>query len=268
MSEKKIVKKETTKAVSKVSDKKKGVWLGSQTLMGRVVPGSKEAKEREVVNMTARVLNVSPFGVNILGNLPYINNLGLSQKSDQYSKGKDIFKYNWIQRAMNDTDKAICECKIVRDGKDLTDWVLGECSPATMKMGTLKGYQNHMAQTRAKNRAIKEAYGVKMHEEMMENISVLYTKKNINETQANALTTTVGRSTQTSVEEVAEDKKNPAPIDSGLFAKEEYKAGPEGEPVLTCSKCDSIIDEQVANYSKKMYGRKLCRDCQKTTKRK
>lgn len=38
--------------------------------------------------------------------------------------------------------------------------------------------------------------------------------------------------------------------------------GPEGEPVVVCSKCDGIIDEQVAKFSKRVYGKKLCRDCQ------
>ena len=39
-------------------------------------------------------------------------------------------------------------------------------------------------------------------------------------------------------------------------------AGPEGEPVLVCSKCDEIVPEVVANYSKKMYKKILCRNCQ------
>ena len=261
---------ENNKVAKKDINKNKSIWLGSQTLMGKVIQGSKEAKEREVVNMTARVLDVSPFGVNILGNLPYINNLGLSQKSNQYGEGKDQYKYNWVQRAINDTDKAICECKIVRDGKDITDWILGECSPKTMKMGTLNGYQNHLAQTRAKNRAIKEAYGVRIHEDMMENINTLYLKKDISEEQAKALTSTVGKSTQTSTEEIIEDKKNTSQIDNNLFVKsnKDYKPGPDGKPVITCSKCDLIIDEQVSNYSKKIYGKDLCRDCQKEAKRK
>lgn len=44
--------------------------------------------------------------------------------------------------------------------------------------------------------------------------------------------------------------------------------GPEGEPVMTCSKCDGIISVQVGEYSKKIYGKTLCRECQNVTAKK
>lgn len=164
---------EGTKVLAKKDAKKKNVWLGGQKLMERTTPGSTQDKEKQLIIFTARMLKVSPFGVNILGDLPYVNKLGLSQKAKEYNAGVQ-YKYNWIKRADNDTDKAICECKLVdKDGKDLCDWVLGECSPSTTKMSTLKGYQNHMAQTRAKNRAILETFGVKIHEDMLDRIQQL-----------------------------------------------------------------------------------------------
>lgn len=260
---KEIIKKENT-SISKVSDKKKAVWLGSQSLMGNVIPNSKESKERALVNMTARVLDVSPFGVNILGNLPYINELGLRQKSDSYGKGKNQFKYNWVKRAMDDTEKAICECKIVKGDKDVTDWITGECSPKTMKMGTLNGYQNHMAQTRARNRAIKEAYGVQMHEEMMENISKLYSKKDITETQKNALEYHVGKATSSSVEEIELDKNSKVtPISNDLFnTSMETVVGPDGKPTPVCKHCGDPISEQEYAFSKRIFGKPLCREHQ------
>lgn len=42
----------------------------------------------------------------------------------------------------------------------------------------------------------------------------------------------------------------------------------DGEQIYTCKNCDSVISEQEAKYSKKMYGKELCRDCQKTSKKK
>lgn len=48
---------------------------------------------------------------------------------------------------------------------------------------------------------------------------------------------------------------------------EEVVAGPEGEPVYTCRGCGKIITSQEASYSKKMYGRTLCRADQKDAKR-
>lgn len=45
-------------------------------------------------------------------------------------------------------------------------------------------------------------------------------------------------------------------------------AGPEGDPVFECSAgCGSVITPQEAEYSKKMYGKALCRGCQQTAKR-
>lgn len=44
---------------------------------------------------------------------------------------------------------------------------------------------------------------------------------------------------------------------------------PVGEDsVHLCQKCDVPIDETVAKYSKRVYGKELCRDCQKESKRK
>lgn len=53
-----------------------------------------------------------------------------------------------------------------------------------------------------------------------------------------------------------------------VITKEDTVAGPDGDPVCVCKACDEIIDETVANFSKKMYGKTLCRECQKTAKRK
>jgi hypothetical protein len=43
--------------------------------------------------------------------------------------------------------------------------------------------------------------------------------------------------------------------------------GPDNKPTFVCSKCDAMVDGTVAGYSKKVYGKILCRDCQKTAKK-
>lgn len=48
-----------------------------------------------------------------------------------------------------------------------------------------------------------------------------------------------------------------------VISEKEKVAGPDGEPVFICSKCDGIVDEQVANYSKRMFGKILCKEDQK-----
>lgn len=193
------MKKPQTKAVAKKSGKKL-LWLGAQRLMAKP-KNVQEEREKKIILLTAKVLNISPFGVNILGGLPYVNKLGLQQKTKQYCSGVE-FKYEWVKVSQDDADKAICKCKLVNKGKDLTDWVLGECSPSSMKMGTLKGYQNHMAQTRARNRAILEAFGLRVHEEMMENIEKLYQQREITEGEA----AQIGSATTTSAEEIQSTK--------------------------------------------------------------
>ena len=260
---KKKAKVTAVATVKKEKGAKKDLWIGSQKLMEPVIAGSLEAKKREIVRMTARVLDVSPFGVNILGSVPYINKLGLGQKSNQYGKGEDTFVYNWVQRALNDTDKAICECKIVRKGKDITDWVTGECSPVTMKMGTLKGYQNHMAQTRAKNRAILEAYGVRIHEDMISNIAAGMESETFTQAQGIALADHVGRVSSSSVEEMELEKNQKAdPIPQALFTMPPQVDGPDGEPTYICEKCKDPVSEQEALFSKRIYKKVLCRDHQ------
>lgn len=166
-------KKATTKVVAKPK-RSELLWLGGQTLLGTPAT-QKEQNERATIELIARCLNVSVFGINVLGGNIYLNKLGLSQKAHEYYP-RVTFKYNWINIAKDDKDKAICQCKVMDGEKELSDWVLGECSPATMKMGTLNGYQNHMAQTRAKNRAILEVFGVRIHEEMLIEVEALKRK--------------------------------------------------------------------------------------------
>lgn len=182
------------KALSK-KVKKEVMWAGATRLMGK--PGNqKEQQERNIINLTAQANEISPFGVNILGNLPYINKLGLDEKAKQYCPDVQ-YKYDWIKYCEDDQGKAICRCKLVSKGKDLCDWVVGECSPATIKMKTLTGYQNHMAQTRARNRAISETFGTRIHEEMMFNVKLLIDKKTMRQDEA----CVVAGSTVTSAEE-------------------------------------------------------------------
>lgn len=264
MANKKVTKVTTKKQTSVVVKKndKKIVWIGSQSLMA-AAKDPKEAKERQLIQMTAEVLGVSPFGVNILGSVPYVNKLGLGQKSNQYGNGADRFIYNWVQRALNDTDKAICECKIVRNGKDATDWVTGECSPKTTKMSTLMGYQNHMAQTRAKNRAILEAYGVRIHEDMITNIGKMVMSQDITPVQARALASHAGRVSSSSIEEIEQDKSAKTEVISAdIMPHAPTVVGPDGDKVHVCAKCSEIITEQEANYSMKLYRKPLCRDHQ------
>jgi hypothetical protein len=111
-------------------------FVGARVLMSAPDPRSKEYKAWRTIQVTAKALNISPFGVNILGDLPYINKLGLATKAHEYDKGIQ-FKYEWVEIAKTDTDKAICKCTILDSkGRTLADGILGECSPSTIRMST------------------------------------------------------------------------------------------------------------------------------------
>ena len=193
--------KSKSKALVKKTTKRKLLWLGAQHLMG-TPKDAQEKRERDIILLTSKILKISPFGINILGNLPYINKLGLVQKAKEYAS-KVRFVYRWIHHSRDDSDKAICECKLMTGSKNLTDWITGECSPSSTKMSTLKGYQNHMAQTRAKNRAIYEAFGERMHREMMSNIEKAYSRKTITPVEIKDM----GGAVSVSAEEIQEKKK-------------------------------------------------------------
>lgn len=165
--------KNTTKEKG-LTVKKKGkakdlIFGGASSLMSKPT-NDKEVVERKLIVLTAKALGINPFGVNILGSLPYTNNIGRKEKLEEYSSGAR-FEYRWVQRALDDTMKAICEARVVdAEGKALCDFVTGECSPKTIKMGPLQGYQNHMAQTRAENRAFEAAFGARFRQDLFKGI--------------------------------------------------------------------------------------------------
>ena len=187
-----MTKKPKTKALVVKKDKDL-LWAGSKDLFGQF-GSEKDRQKRDSLLVVSQALKITPFGVNMLGGLPYINNLGLKQKSLQdYHKGAN-FKYQWIRRSEDDSDKAICEARIVDARKKaLTPWIAGEASPASMKMGTLKGYQNQMAQTRAENRAIRYLDGLRMHQDLIAEITKLRDGGRVDEKTASeaVLATTV-----------------------------------------------------------------------------
>jgi len=239
------------KALAKKSEPKKDsklMWAGGSKLLEK--SESKEVqKQKNAILVMSNVLGVSPFGVNILGGVAYINKLGRKQKLRQYGGGKWAVEYNWVQRALNDTDKAICEARVIdrETRQPLGEWAVGECSPASMKMSTLAGYQNHNAQTRAHNRAIEECLGAEIHEEMLENLGKL---------------------------QMSKDQKLPM-LETGVSIEEMNVGGNQPKqksddielPEAECHECGNPMTKQEATYSMKIYKRNLCRQCQAQVKK-
>jgi len=140
----------------------------------------KENYERKLILAVSKALGISPLSVVILGSLPYIDNKGRKEKLGKYAPGTK-FEYNWVRRSESDIDKAVCEARITKNGKPVSGmpWVVGECSPGSTKMSTLRGYQNHIAQTRAENRAFEYLYGLKLRDELLIGIQRMMDSKEI-----------------------------------------------------------------------------------------
>jgi hypothetical protein len=175
-------KPKTTKAVAQAKPKSDLIWAGASKLLDK--SQNKEVqKEKNSILVYSKALGVSPFGITVLGGICYVNKNGRKKKMDDYLKADKQegtrIEYRWIQRAKDDNSKAICEAFLVdKDGKRVSAKITGEASPTTMKMGTLAGYQNHLAQTRAHNRLIEEVYGNRIHEELVEGVGEIMKAKN------------------------------------------------------------------------------------------
>jgi hypothetical protein len=107
--------------------------------------------------------------------------------------------------------KAIVKARVLDSkGKALCGWVMGECSPATTRIGTLKGYQNHLAQTRAENRAFEAAFGTRFRRELYEGVARIIGR----DAQGNKIAEKALSAGNTSAEEAVELNRKPAPADT------------------------------------------------------
>ena len=200
--------KKATAIVKKIAKKKNElIFAGAGQLMKKPTSQA-DVQERQLIVLVSKALKISPMGINILGNLPYVNNQGRKEKLEQYKPGAQ-FRYEWVHIAVDDLEKAICKAKVIDGkGKELCDFVIGECSPASMKMGTLKGYQNHMAQTRAENRAFEAAFGAKFRTDLYSGID-----RELNAGKIDAdLAQKALNAGKTSAEEAVEIKPRPATL--------------------------------------------------------
>lgn len=68
--------------------------------------------------------------------------------------------------------------------------------------------------------------------------------------------------------DIGVDVKDPSskPVEISAPKQVEIKSGqvigPDGLPTYVCSKCDDPISDEVANFSMKMHGKRLCKNCQ------
>lgn len=182
---KKIKKTKKAKRSMVVRKKDKSLMFAGASSLLKQPNTQKENTERKMIVAVSRAINISPLSVVILGSLPYIDNKGRKEKLQEYAP-KARFEYNWVKRSESDVDKAVCEARITKDGKPIEGmpWVVGECSPGSTKMSTLKGYQNHIAQTRAENRAFEYLYGLRLRDELLLGIQRMMESRQIDQDTA------------------------------------------------------------------------------------
>ena len=244
---KNLRRKPAAKKVAKVkvekTSKQEMILSGSAELLPK--SGEQDGtNSNELITNCARVLSISALGITILEDgQPYINKLGRKEKLEQYLAADGLkyrIEYEWIQMSKTDSDKAVCQAFFVDTdtGINASSKIIGECSPATVKQ--LAGYQNHQAQTRAHNRLIEEVFGVRIHEEMVQNIAIL--KKEGKISNIPVINTTV------SAEEVELPKNEP---------------GANGQKCESCGKSVTVAE---ANFSKRIHKKVLCRTCQPARK--
>lgn len=204
-------KKQNKPAVAKTrkiakSKKDELVFAGANHFMDKDKLTPAQAMAQKVQVLVSRALNIPVLSVVIMGNMPYVNNHGRKEKMDQYAPGAQ-FEYDYVQIAKDDTEKAICKARIIdAKGKPLCGWIIGECSPATTRMSTLKGYQNHMAQTRAENRAFEATYGARFRKDLFTGVAEILKKEAVGAgTDTEELSTRALQAGRTSAEEAVLD---------------------------------------------------------------
>ncbi len=179
-----MAKAKKEKAMTKAKEKRELVFAGAAHLMG-VDPKALRPSEiaaHKARNLVSKALGIPANTVVIMGNVPYVDNHGRKHKLAEYEPQAQ-FEYDYVQIATDDNMKAIVKCRIVKfndkpdptvapgQTKPLCGWVIGECSPTTTRMQTLKGYQNQLAQTRAENRAFEAAFGTKFRTDLYEGVA-------------------------------------------------------------------------------------------------
>jgi hypothetical protein len=59
-----------------------------------------------------------------------------------------------------------------------------------------------------------------------------------------------------------------APTTTVSVDSKDSVSGPEGEPVIVCSKCDGIMSQAESDFSMRLYKKNICRECQAELKKK
>lgn len=158
------------RSISKRKEKRDLVFAGGNHFLDKP-RGEAEAMAQKVRVLVAQALDIPVLMVVTLGGVPYVDNHGRKEKLNQYASGAQ-FEYEYTQIATDDVMKAIVKCRIMDSkGKPLCGWAIGECSPGTTRMSSLKGYQNHMAQTRAENRAFEAAFGARFRKDLFAGVA-------------------------------------------------------------------------------------------------
>lgn len=121
------------------------------------------------------------------------------------------------------------------------------------KEGSKKGFDEYAILSMAQTRAIGKAY---------RNIIGWVMKLAGYESTPSEEMHKVGETPRAPVESVIhmEEDKTPQELKRGQII------GPNGKPTYICSKCDEPITDQVAEFSRKAYGKNLCRSHQTKSK--
>lgn len=122
-------------------------------------PTGSDPVQIDFCNKVAEVYGVPSMGVNVMGNQPYLNKDGLLYLLNDLRKGKQAIKAirkEFIQLSTSLDTMAVVKATLVfKDGVEIE--AIGEASKDNVKLEAVKKTLNLMAETRAINRAIRQA---------------------------------------------------------------------------------------------------------------
>lgn len=159
----------------KIRKEKEELHWGGMKLFKQPAQGLGETMQ--MILLISRAYNVPPMGVNILGSQPYFNKTGLRYKFDEYKEqgklGDAEIGLRWIKISKSPEEPAIVEAILYKNGQKTHQRVIGEANVRNVSLPAVKNSLNMMAETRAKNRLIREVIEYPMLKELDERLKKL-----------------------------------------------------------------------------------------------
>lgn len=254
-------KNKTTVSVATKTESTDLSWGNMTSLMsGSKVDDLKKRKVYAIMSLAAKAYNVPPQGIDVLADVPYMNNLGRRYKLGEYFQDECKIVKEYVHLATPMEKYAITIARVFYKDQQIGEGI-GEATQESIKLAAVKLTLNMMAETRAVNRAIWDAIAHKVYVELNNNLRRLQEENKLTVEQLMM----ISAAGKVSAEEMPKDAKsnraaNVNWIDQGeneteKFVAVNYKVKLYQE-VLKRSKKDKMTQKEVLDYINKVLGTK------------